>query len=209
MTDIKILYDKIYSENLIRDPKQFIDLYEENKYLLEGAETSKSNPDYDGIMRITSEYALSLSQYGSSRKAIPYLDKSIQLFKDSSFDDLRKISLYEMLVWTRGVENYNLRKYSLAAKDFQYLVYNYPDNDKYRNWLRASKTIKVKKFSNNIWVGVFICIVWESLLKKENTNLKLGLFITACILFVSAIVLEVFSFLVKAKLKNSQKTKII
>ena len=209
MTDIKILYDKIYSENLIRDPKQFIDLYEENKYLIEEAETLISNPDYDGLMRITSEYALSLSQYGSSQKAIPYLDKSIQLFKDSSFDDLRKISLYERLVWTRGVENYNLRKYSLAAKDFQYLVYNYPDNDKYRNWLLASKTIKVKKISNNIWFVVFICIVWESLLKKENTNLKLGLFITACFLLVIAIIIEVFSFLVKAKLKNSQRTKII
>ena len=97
----------------------------------------------------------------------------------------------------------------MAAKDFQFLVKNYPDNDKYRNWLRASKTIKVKKISNNIWFGVFICIVWELLLKTENANLKLGLFITACILFVIAIVLEVFSFLVKAKLKNSQKTKII
>jgi hypothetical protein len=78
MTDIKKLYDKIYSDGIQKDPKIFIDIYEENKNLIEGADKSTSNPDYDGIMRITAEYALSLSQYGSSRKSIQYLDKSFQ-----------------------------------------------------------------------------------------------------------------------------------
>jgi hypothetical protein len=120
MTDIKKLYDKIYSDGIQKDPKIFIDIYEENKNLIEGADKSTSNPDYDGIMRITAEYALSLSQYGSSRKSIPYLDKSIQLFKDSSQTDLTKVHMFEMLVWARGIENYNQKKYSLASTDFQY-----------------------------------------------------------------------------------------
>src|SRR5665213_4344425 len=133
MTDIKSLYDKIYSDRIQKDPKVFIDIYEENKNLIEGADPSISNPDYDGIMRITAEYALSLSQYGSSRKSIPYLDKAIQLFKNSSQTDLSKPQMFEMLVWARGIENYNQKEYSLASTDFQYLVDNYPDNDKYRN----------------------------------------------------------------------------
>lgn len=118
MTEIEILYNKIYSENLTRDPKHFINIYVENKNLIEGADPLTSNPDYDGIMRITADYALSLSHYGSSRIALPYLDKAIQLFKGSSIDDLTKVSMYEILIWTRGMENYNQKKYSLATTDF-------------------------------------------------------------------------------------------
>ena len=94
MTDIKILYDKIYSDRIQKDPRIFINIYEENKNLIEGADPSISNPDYDGIMRITAEYALSLSQYGSSRKSIPYLDKAIQLFKNSSQTDLSRLQMH-------------------------------------------------------------------------------------------------------------------
>ena len=71
MKDIKSLYDKIYSDKSTKAPKSFIHIYEEHKNLIEGAEQSTSNPAFDSIMRITSDYALSLSQYGSSRKSIP------------------------------------------------------------------------------------------------------------------------------------------
>lgn len=104
MTDIKSLYDRIYSGNLTKDPKDFIHIYEEHKNLIEGAEQSKSNPDFDSIIRITSDYALSLSQYGSSRKSIPYLDKAIQLFKNSSLTDLKEIQMFEMLVWREALK---------------------------------------------------------------------------------------------------------
>jgi hypothetical protein len=70
MTDIKILYDKIYSDGIQKPPKVFIDIYEENKNLIESADTSTSNPDYDGIMRITGEYGMALSSYGSSKKSL-------------------------------------------------------------------------------------------------------------------------------------------
>jgi hypothetical protein len=203
MTNIKILYDKIYADGIQKPSKVFIDIYEENKNLIEGADSSTSNPDYDGIMRITAEYALSLSYYGSSKKSIPYLDKAIQLFKDRSQTDLTKVQMYEMLVWARGTENYNQKKYSLATKDFQYLVVNYPDNDKYRNWLLASKTIKVKKYSNYLWFGVLILMVWESLVdKEEDANLKYNLLIVAGVLFVIAIGIEIFHWAVKAKIKK-------
>lgn len=202
MNEIKDLYDKLYLNNIPGDAKHFIDLYEENKILIEGADSSTSNPDYNGIMRITSDYALALSQYGSSRKAIPYLDKAIQLFKDSSSKDLTKVPMYEMLVWARGFENYNQKKYSLSVNDFQYLVDNYPENDKYKNWLSASKTIKVKKYSNYLWLGVLICLVWETMVNKDDEKLKFNLLIIATVLFVLAIVAEIFNFLVKAKIKK-------
>lgn len=201
MTEIKILYDKIYSENLIRNPKHFIDLYDENKNLLEGADLSISNPDYDGIMRITSDYALSLSHYGSSRKAIPYLDKSIQLFKVSSVDDLTKVPMYEMLVWTRGVENYNNKNYKAASQDFQYLVETYPDNDKYRNWLLASKTIKAKKYLNYIWGLAFMSFIWYSLATKdEDANRDYFLMATGVFVLIGILV-EFANSLLRSSIK--------
>jgi len=202
MTEIKILYDKIYSENLNRDPKHFIDLYDENKNLIEGADPSTSNPDYDGIMRITSEYALSLSHYGSSRKAIPYLDKSIQLFKDRAVDDLTKVPMYEMLVWTRGVEHYNNKNYKTASQDFQYLVYTYPDNDKYRNWLLASKTIKAKKYLNYIWGFAFMSFIWYSLATKDgDTNRDYFLMATGVFVLIGILV-EIANSILKSSIKQ-------
>lgn len=202
MTDIKSLYDRIYSDNLTKEPKSFIHIYEEHKNLIEGAEQSKSNPDFDSIMRITSDYALSLSQYGSSRKSIPYLDKAIQLFKNSSLTDLKEVQMFEMLVWTRGVENYNQKNYSLASTDFQYLVDNYPDNDKYRNWLIASKTKKTKKYLNFIWgftiVG-FTCYFMATNDRDPNARYFL---VATIILVLLGVAVEIAISLLKSRINK-------
>jgi hypothetical protein len=202
MTEIEILHDKIYSDANTKDPKQFIIIYEENKTLIENADPSISNPDFDGIIRIISDYAMALSHYGSSKKSIPYLDKSIQLFRNSSLGDLTKILKYEILIWTRGVENYNNKNYGVASEDFQYLVDNYPDNDKYRNWLLASKTIKIKKWLNFFWYGGLICLVWQTMLNKDNPYLKDNLLLSSVILFILAILTEIIIALIKSNIKQ-------
>ena len=203
MTDIKILYDKIYSDGIQKDPKSFIAIYEENKNLIEGADQSTSNPDYDGIMRITAEYALSLSEYGSSRKSIPYLNKAIQLFKNSSQTDLNKSQIFEVLVWVRGMENYSQKKYSLASKDFQYLVESYPENDKYRNWLFASKTIKAKKYLNYIWGFALMSFIWYSLATNDRDTNKYY-FLAATIIFVlTGITVEIANSLLKSRINKT------
>ena len=202
MTDIKSLYDRIYSDKSTKDPKSFIHIYEEHKNLIEGAEQSKSNPDFDSIMRITSDYALSLSQYGSSRKSIPYLDKAIQLFKNSSLTDLKEVQMFEMLVWTRGVENYNQKNYSLASKDFQYLVDNYPDNDKYRNWLIASKTIKTKKYLNFIWGFAMVGFIWYFMATNDRDS-NAHYFLIATIVFVLlGVTVEIANSLLKSRINK-------
>ena len=201
MTEIKILYDRIYSDTTTKDPRQFIDLYDENKAVIEGADSSISNPDYDGIMRLTSDYALSLSHYGSSKKAIPYLDKSIQQFKDSTCADLTKVSMYEILVWTRGVEQYNNKSYKTSSKDFQYLVDTYPENDKYRNWLLASKTITAKKWLNILWYGAIATLVWETMVNKEDAIFENYLLIVSFILFILAILTEILNAFIKSSIK--------
>jgi hypothetical protein len=202
MTDIKILYDKIYSDGIQKPPKVFIDIYVENKNLIESADSSPSNPDYDGIMRITAEYALSLSSYGSAKESMPYLDKAIQLFKYSSQTDLTKVQMYEALVWARGIENYNQKKYSLAKLDFQYLVDNYPDNDKYRNWMLASRTIQTRKYVNYIWAAAAVCLIWEIMVYKEDAQLKNYLLLATTIFFVIAIIGEIANALIKSNINK-------
>ncbi len=203
MNEIETLCEKIYSENKNRVPKQFIDFYEENQNTIEGVDKTKANPDYDGIMRLTSDYALSLSNYGSSKKAIPYLDKSIELFEDSSWNELVKIPMYEMLIWTRGVENYNNKNYGKATKDFRYLVKSYPDNEKYRNWLLASRTIKIKKWLNILWLGNLVSIGCISFIEKEDAALKNYLFIIAITFFTLAGLAEIINAKIKSNIKKN------
>ena len=202
MTDLKILHDRIYSNDGIKDPKQFIDIYEESKSLIESAVHPAANPDYDAVMRITSDYALSLSHYGSSRKSILYLDKAIQMFKNSSWKDLTKLSMYEMLVWTRGFENYNQKEYSLATQDFQYLADTYRDNDKYKKWLLASRTVKVKKYLNFFWYGAFTCLVLGAMVNKEDIKLRGYLLIGTIALIGLAIATEIIKIFIKSKIEK-------
>lgn len=203
MNEIETLCEKIYSENKNRVPKQFIDFYEENQNTIEGVDKTKANPDYDGIMRLTSDYALSLSYYGSSKKAIPYLDKSIELFEGSSWNELVKIPMYEMLIWTRGVENYNNKNYGKATKDFRYLVKSYPDNEKYSNWLLASRTIKIKKWLNILWLGNLVSIGCISFIEKEDAALKNYLFIIAITFFTLAGLAEIINAKIKSNIKKN------
>lgn len=206
MTEIETLYHKTYADNNRKDPKFYIDTYESNRDLIEGSDTSTSNPDYDGIMRLTADYALSLSIYGSSTKSLPYLDKAIGLFQNSSTKDLVKVPIYEMLIWTRGMENYNAKKYSIATKDFDYLVDNYPDNDKYKQWLYASKTIRATKYLNILWGLTVFCFVWASFIKSEDEKFKYILIITAIIAGILAILTEIAKAIIKFSIKENKRS---
>ena len=97
MTEIEILYDKIYNHPKRNDDKFFIDFYEENKNLIESSDTSVSESEYDKVLKITSDYALSLYHHGYSKKAATYLDKAIHFFTDCERIDLTNGSLYEKL----------------------------------------------------------------------------------------------------------------
>jgi len=201
MSEIKDFHDYIYNKLKPSSPKVYIDVYEKNKTLIESSDFSISNPDFVELTSITSDYAMALSEYGNSTKAMPYLAKSINLFEEK-YDELKNMSMYEMLKWYRGVENYNLKKYSLASKDFQFLVDTYPENDKYRNWLLASKTINLRKYLNYFWSCEFVCIFWYTLISKENFVLKQILIVVAIVLIVVAIFGEIMVALMKASIKK-------
>ena len=157
MTEIEAIYEKFLSEIKSKSPKEYIEFYEVNKDIIESGDTSPGSIDYNNIVSLTAEYALALSYYGSSRKALIYLDKAIKLIENATTGDLSKNNTYEILALTRGHENFNQKNYLEATKNYKYLVENYPDNDKYKKWLsnsyeefhwaRASANYKQKKYS--------------------------------------------------------------
>lgn len=203
MSAIKDIYNEIYSEHLDLDAVQLILYYEQHTDLIEVENLLPSNPDYDGIMRITADYAKALSYYGDSKKALIYLNKSDKLFKNStSAKELVEIPVYEDLIWIRGMEYYNQRNYNLATKDFRYLVDNYPYNDKYRSWLLGVKTIRIKKYSNFIWPLFFVCIIGIFLLNNRKTSVNFVLLTVSSILFIAGITIDIFDFVMKRKIKR-------
>ena len=157
MTEIEAIYEKFLSEIKSKSPKEYIEFYKVNNDIIESGDTSLGSIDYNNIVSLTAEYALALSYYGSSRKALIYLDKAIKLIENATTGDLSKDNTYEILALTRGHENFNQKNYLEATKDYKYLAENYPDNDKYKKWLsnsyeefhwaRASANYKQKKYS--------------------------------------------------------------
>ena len=202
MNELEAIYNHLYPDNKACETKLFIEIYEQNKSIIESTDLSISNPDYNGIIRMIADYSLALSQYGSSRKALPYLDKSIQLFQKSSMEDLTKVPMYETLLWARGIENYYQKKYSVSTKDFQYLVDNFTENDKYRNWLLASKTIKAKKILNYFWFGAFLAFIWYSLATKDNDKNRDYFLIFGIICAGIAALIQIAVSVVKASIKK-------
>ena len=202
MTEIETLYGKTYSDNGRKDPKFYIDNYESNRTLIEGSESTILNPDFDGILRLTSDYALSLSNYGSSRKALPYLDKSIDLFHKSSIKELNEVPIYEMLRLTRGIENYNFKNIKSATTDFEYLVKFYPDNDRYRDWLLAAKTYKQKIYLKTVWGITLFCLVFLSLSEKEEQSLRQILLWSVVACATVGALLELNRYFIKKEIKN-------
>lgn len=203
MTNIETLYHKTYSGDPRHESSYQIDNYESNKDLIKSADPSVSNPDYDGIMRLTADYALVLYKNGKSKKALPYLDKAINLFQNSSIKDLYKVPMYETLLLSRGIVNYNNRKYSIASNDFVWLVTSDPESCKYRNWLLAAKTYKQKRYLNIAWRLALFCLLFHSFIVREHDSLRrLLLWIGIASLGV-AVIQEANLYFVKRKVRKT------
>lgn len=201
MSDFAILYNKLYIDRVTKDPKTFIDIYDANRMYIENQDTSSSNPNFRDLVQIIADYGIALSFYGSTTKAIPYLDKADRLFKEyaelNKKEDVLKSSMYERLVWERGKINYGLKKYNLSAKDFQYLVDTFPDNDKYREGLMASRTIKSKKIINSLWMAAAVLFIWYSFVTKDGDKLRDYFLMALIVCIIVAVVMEIMNSLVK------------
>jgi hypothetical protein len=197
---LKEVFDKIYENPDSKDSRVFVSLYEQNKAIIENADITNDEWNRYYVVQLMADYALSLSYVGSISKSLPYFDKVIPLVEARQISEKKKpfdLPLYEKLIWNRATTLHNLKKYDLAAKEFEKLVINFPDNDKYRNWLRGSQAFKLNKISNVcVVIGVAGCI--SNYISPKGLIWKIELYI-AIAAIAAYLILQLLIYLKKIR----------
>ncbi len=176
------LFESAYSQNLHNEPRKFVEFYDHNRILIESQNISSSNFIYDRVTRLTSDYAHSLIHNESHTKAKPEIEKALRLFEehpDYKGQDLLELKYYETLVFDRAVVNYYAKNYKEAIDDLTKLSTKFPDDEKFKNWLRAAKSYKLIKFEKALYIaaaGTLLSdVFFEGLHPILDTALTIGL----------------------------------
>ncbi|OFY83535.1 MAG: hypothetical protein A3F72_12995 [Bacteroidetes bacterium RIFCSPLOWO2_12_FULL_35_15] len=201
MTDLRQIADDIYSKEKTNSHYDLVVNYEKYKDVLDKYDYNDSQEKYDLFLQLKADYAIALAEIKSYSKALPQIDKALDLFTSDKQFDLEKvytIKFYELLIWNRGRSNYYLENYSLAKSDFELLTKQYPDNTIYKKWLVATTGIKKNKIKNILWYGLAGALLVESFLDKwvvaKNIFLIVGL-----LCLIAAVGLEINMYLRKKK----------
>jgi len=200
MTSIKEAFDSIYADKDVKDNRRFVSLYDQNKMIIENADVNNKETGFQ-VIQLMSDYALSLCYLGSLSKALLYFNKAIPLLENyykSADINLFSIPLYELLVWNKGTTLWYLKQYKLAKKEFKNLTINFPDNDKYSNWLKGCEAIKYTYVQNIFWILAAICIALTFIVPIKNKSHLILLYI-GTIFFISALIMEGVKYLIRQK----------
>jgi len=142
MINIKEIADYIYDEENTQNPRDFVENYQKYQSALNSIDDFSQPETYDTYSRLVADYGIALTELKSYKKAIPVLNKALELFlknKKITRDSLPKVQFYETLIFKRGFCYYHLDKYKMALSDFELLVELYPDNSIYPKWIFAIK----------------------------------------------------------------------
>lgn len=148
------LYSQIYNDQTTKELDRFIDIYEANMNLVDNIAISANEDIHYKAMRLTADYAHNLTNQERYAKAIPEIQKAIRLFEsypDFKDSNLLRTEFYETLIFDRAIANFHLRNLNKATKDLGKLTSEFPDSDKYRNWLAATKVRKQQRQKNILW----------------------------------------------------------
>lgn len=199
---IKELYNKVYSTNETKTPEVFVQLYEKNKDIIDNQDTTDDD-SYEAVMRLTADYAHHLVIKESYKKALPYLEKAIDLFENFKGFDLskmNKVSFYNILRFDRGRAYYYLKCYSKSNSDFFWLVTHNPDNDSYKNWLENIRLRKLNVLNSVLWYILAVLLILEIFIDKITyKTIHTFLLILSSFLLLSILVLEAIKYIRKRK----------
>lgn len=188
------LYKQLYKDKSVTNKHEFIKLVESSQQIINW---DFSN-DYDNYVKITSiiaDYAIALSNSGYAKKSIPYFDKAINNIKNDSRlkeAELAKETLYEKLMFNRGLTNYNLKNYKDSKPDFKFLVDNFPENDKYKAWYNGVVRMMFKNYDNVFFVLIGLSILGYFQFDKEDGPIYNIIFFVLIISALSSIIIEIF-----------------
>ena len=103
----------IYNDQTTKNPKVFIKKVEPYIKIIEKDYSGKEYDLYYKTTRLLSDYSIQLVNDGYSKKAVAFLDKAIaRIEKDIKLKNknLFEETIYETLIWNRGMNNFNLNK---------------------------------------------------------------------------------------------------
>ena len=196
MKDIKQISDEIYDKENTKSHRDFIDNYRKHETEIEETNYNSSQETYDIYSRLIADYSIALSSTKSYKKAIPEIDKALDLFinnKKYTPDTLRNVGFYEALLFNRATCNYYLDKFDLAKPDFDLLIKLYPDNSDYPKWINGFKTKKLYRLRNLLFyvlaASTLIVTVFENRTLLKYIFLGIGL---TALVFTGIIELNIF-----------------
>jgi len=151
MIDIKVIAEDIYSKENTKSHRDLIDNFERHQKTIETIDFKATEDTYAIYSQLLADYGIALAETQSYRKAIPTIDKALDLLENNkkfTTKTLPNVKFYETLIFNRGICNYYRDKFELARPDFELLVRLYPDNDNYPKWTNAIKNRKLNRLKN-------------------------------------------------------------
>lgn len=179
MKTISEIYDKIYQDNSTKDSKKFLSILESEHELLLVSNFDSYDDRYK-TTRLISDYSLHLSNNGFVKRSISFMNHAIALFESDEKlrgKDLLNEPLFEALIWKRGENYYNLKKFSLAKRDFKRLLTKWPENDRFKNWYNASACYRLNQLGWGFVSLIVFCFVVRYILEYKTSLTIYGNFI--------------------------------
>ncbi|NVN95834.1 MAG: hypothetical protein HXX18_11180 [Bacteroidetes bacterium] len=150
----------------------------------------ENNEDSIKATQLLGNYAVTLSNTGYYAKSIPYLNQTKkQIEKDFKLKSMNfwEDSLYEELAFVSAITYYYLINYKIAKQEFQSLLKQFPENDRYINWYKACIANKLIK-TEWIFAGfATISLIFSLILKPEDGIIDSLAFYFLVISFVGGI----------------------
>ena len=185
------------------DKLAYIRFYENNIDSIDNIDINKDYNHYNAKLRLFCEYGLSLVGGGLYSKGVSVLSEAIPMFENDPTQgksELKKISYYEHLLWNYAMALWEIRKIDSSIVIFKQLVDYYPDNDKYKNWLKGLKAKKIGKITKPIW---FVCLIWLigefTIFQKFDSKIQFYIAAFGAGLLIIVAILELYMYLVQRK----------
>jgi tetratricopeptide (TPR) repeat protein len=198
------LYNKIYSTEETKTPDSFIPLFEENIDFIESQDIQTDNDSYNAVMRIIADYAHNLKIKEAYTKALPYLDRAIDLFENyKGFDKtkMNDVEFYRILRFDRGVSNYYKKDYSKSELDFLWLAKKNPDNDIYKAWISALRYRKYDLTIKILWYVIAVSVIFGAIVDRKTHSLIYDLILYSGVFaLIAALIFETIKYINKRKI---------
>lgn len=206
------LYDKIYTDESTKDSNTFLGIFDPNKEIVESAVINGNQDLHNKVMRLTADYAHHLTMRENYKKAIPQIDKAIELFQtysDFKGSNLYEIGFYETLIFDRAMSNYYLKNFKASKQDLIILMDKFPDNDKYKNWMAATQTHSTQILINVLWYVIAAAALLTSFAEREDIGILYDLVLyLGGIALIVAVSAEILKTMNKRKIKTNDSQNL-